>query len=90
MEVNKKLSLNIGKNTAVKIDTPANYIGDIEYSVTPWTQPISKDKFSYTKENDGDKTTNKDIVSNEIDRIFGATRRVKLMVSVEIYLCINV
>ena len=82
MGVNEKLSLNIGKNTAVKIDTPPNYIGDIEYSVTPWIKPISKDRFfGNSKPNDADeRDTGKDVSSNKIDRGFGATRRVKLMV----------
>ena len=89
MEVNKKLSLNIDKNTAVKIDTPPNYIGDIEYSVTPWIHPISKDRFSNLKPNDADIPATKDILANKINRIFGATRRIRLMVRVYIHISIN-
>ena len=90
MEVNKKVSLNIGKNTAVKIDTPPNYIGDIEYSVTPWIHPISKDRFSNSKSNDADIPATKAILANKINRILGATRRIKLMVRIYIYIFLSI
>ena len=80
LEVSEKLSLNIGENPLIKIDTPPNYIGDIEYSVTPWINPISKYRFTNAKEANADKKTRKDTVSDNISRIFGAKKRVKLMV----------
>ena len=76
------LSLNIEEDTLVSVDTPSNYIGEIEFDVTPWMTPILKDRFMNEKRV-ADKKVKINKVSKKLPNVFGLKRGLKLKV------CIN-
>ena len=75
------LSLNIEEKTLVSVDTPSNYIGEIEFDVTPWMTPILKDRFMNEKRV-ADKKVKINKVSKKMPNVFGLKRRLKLMVCI--------
>ena len=81
MAATERLSFSLTENVLVGVDTPKNYIGDIEFIVTPWIKPISQDGHNITKHverNSGN--TKRDFETSP--SIYGTSRIASLMVRV--------
>ena len=81
MAATDRLSFSLTENVFVGVDTPKNYIGDIEFIVTPWIKPITQDRHNATKHverNSGN--TNRGFETPP--SIYGTSRVASLMVRV--------
>ena len=81
MAATERLSFSLTENVLVGVDTPQNYIGDIEFIVTPWIQPISQESHNITKyvQRNSGKTNR---VVEKSPSIYGTSRIALLMVRI--------
>ena len=81
MGAKEVLSLSIDENTLVSINTPPNYIGNVEINVTPWMMtPISVNRFSIDEKHGRNKKEK--TLRSTLSNIYGQTKTVRLMVRI--------
>ena len=80
MAATERLSFSLTENVLVGVDTPQNYIGDIEFIVTPWIKPISQDVHNMKHVERDSGNTNR--VFERSASIYGTSRIASLMVRV--------
>ena len=80
MAATERLSFSLTENVLVGVDTPNNYIGNVEFIVTPWIKPISQyvHNMKHVEHNSGN--TNR--VFEKSASIYGTSRVTSLMVRV--------
>ena len=81
MAATERLSFSLTENVLVGVDTPNNYIGDIEFIVTPWIKPISQNGHNITKHVERN-SGNTNRVFETPPTIYGTPRIASLMVRV--------
>ena len=81
MAATERLSFSLTENVLVGVDTPNNYIGDIEFIVTPWIKTISQDGNNITKHVERN-SGNTNRVYETPPLIYGTSRIASLMVRI--------
>ena len=81
MAATERLSFSLTENVLVGVDTPKNFIGDIEFIVTPWIKPIYQDGDNITKHVERN-SGNRNRVFETPPSIYGTSRIASLMVRV--------
>ena len=81
MAATERLSFSLTENVLVGVDTPKNYIGDIEFIVTPWIKPIYQDGDNITKHVERN-SGNTNRVFETPPSIYGTSRIASLMVRI--------
>ena len=80
MAATERLSFSLTENVLVGVDTPKNYIGNVEFIVTPWIKPISQDVHNMKIVEHDSGNTNR--VFEKSASIYGTSRITSLMVRV--------
>ena len=81
MAATERMSFSLTENVLVGVDTPKNYIGDIEFIVTPWIKPISQDGHNVTKRVERNSAITNRVFEMPLP-IYGTSRIASLMVRI--------